>query len=248
MVKYVWYQIRVLNRFKIDRMLRKIKLLLLSSMFILLGSCSQNNEQEIGDYNYRLVFNNRAVEVIKVNYEFENTDDSSKTDLNLYVNVTNSSKDMEDGVNSKNSNIPGNINIERQLTEILESGHSLFGGVMPIQIEYRTTECKSVRILLYDENDELVSDFTNRARFKQIPRPIDWLDLESGILISSNGDVLGLIPEDCTITEFLSYHPMAFALAHFVIPNANKELFTLASYIKVEIELEDGVISASTRL
>ena len=119
---------------------------------------------------------------------------------------------------------------------------------MPIQIEYRTTECKSVRILLYDENDELVSDFTNRARFKQIPRPIDWLDLESGILISSNGDVLGLIPEDCTITEFLSYHPMAFALAHFVIPNANKELFTLASYIKVEIELEDGVISASTRL
>jgi hypothetical protein len=39
---------------------------------------------------------------------------------------------------------------------------------------------------------------------------------------------------------------MVFALAHFVFPNADEQLFVKGSYIKIEIELPDGVISAFT--
>lgn len=223
-------------------MYRLFRFILFASLFAVFGSCSQHNEQDIGDYNFRLILNNRPAEVVKLSCETKSQDDIKAADMNLYVNVTCSSSDVE----GQASTIPGNQAIERQLAEMLDPDHSRFDGVMPVQIEYRTTVCKSIRILLYNENDEMVSDLTDQAQFGQMPRPIDWLDLKGGILINSDGNVLGTIPEGCTIREYLAYHPMVFALAHFVFPNADKQMFVKGSYIKIEIELPDGVISAVT--
>lgn len=226
------------------KMYRSFRLTIFASLFAVLGSCSQHSEQDIGDYNFRLVLNNRPAEVVKLSCDADNLNNIGMADLNLYVNVTCSLKDVEGYTSPQAYTIPGNEMIERQLAEMLDPDHSRFDGVMPVQIEYRTTECKSVRILLYNEDEEMVTDLTDLARFGQVPRPIDWLDLKGGILINSDGNVLGTIPEGCTIQEYLAYHPMVFASAHFVFPGADKKVFVKGSYIKIEIELTDGTICA----
>ena len=222
------------------------RFILFASSFAMFGSCSQHSDEDIGNFGYRLVYNNRPSEVVKLNCNIDRLSEIDMADLNLVVNVTCSLNNVE-GYNSSQSTIPGNKMIEQQMVEMLDPNKNLFNGVMPVQIEYRTEECKSVHVFLYNKYDEKGSDLTNMARFGQLPRPIDWLGMDGGILICSDGNLVGKIPEGSTIAAYLAYHPMVFASALFIFPHVNKDLFTEGCYIKVEIELADRIICASTK-
>lgn len=113
---------------------------------------------------------------------------------------------------------------------------------MPVPVEYRTKTCKDIRIGLYDKNGLFISDITENARFHYVIGPNSREEDAMNLLISSDRKLLGRIKLGTTIKEYLSYHPMIFAEAHFIFDGVEKGGFSNGNYAAIEIELGDGTI------
>ena len=201
-------------------------------------SCQSDYDEELGDEGFRLVFIHRPSEVMKV-FNLDETDENS---FGVLVSVTSTLKEHIGDTKPRVYSIDGDQTIERQVKEFLDPDHTEFVGSIPVPIEYRTEVCKTLRILLIDENEDSVEDITSFARFHHVDGPIDWLDVGGGLIVNSNKVLLGRIPIGTTIEDYLAYRPMVFASAHFIISGVNKDNFIHDCYVRIEIELDNGKI------
>jgi hypothetical protein len=133
----------------------------------------------------------------------------------------------------------GDKSIEEQIRKFLDPNGSKSGGMGGDIIEYRTEICHSIHITLYDKDQKFLSDITDMARFYYQEMAFKE-DEQCRILINSDRKVLGAIKIGSTISEYLSYKPMIFAMANFIFPGIERDTIKNGNYAKIEIELENG--------
>lgn len=211
----------------LNRLPYKILLMLLP----LITACS-NDKEELGDYGWFLNYVHRASEQIFVNENVYSSDDVSSEWADILVRVTDS---QESGKVTQTTD----PYIEQQIQDFIDPNHE-YRGDMPIVVEYRTEECKSIRIGLYDKADKLLSDLTNQARFSYVYSQYDMKEVGANLLISSDRVLIGRIQDEMTIKEYLSYHPMVFAEAHFFLQGLKRTELEDGNYVKVEVVLGNG--------
>ncbi len=114
------------------------------------------------------------------------------------------------GTYSAEESIDGDEYIENQIRNFLDSDRSKYNGWIPLSIEYRTEPCKSIQILLYGKDQKLISDITDKAHFSNNMSKYINNDLSCNLLIGSDKRLLGYIPENSTIRDYLSKKPMIF--------------------------------------
>lgn len=213
-----------------------------------MNSCSSKSDDEIGDIGFFISFQHRPSEVATVSCSGFDINDSQETIPMVDVNVTSSLKERIGYTTLGVYTTEGDTKVEQQIAELLDPGHDIFRGHIPVPIEYRTEVCKSFRILLCDINGDVITDMTDIAIFGQIQIPHGLVDIGGGFIINSERQLLGKIPIGLTIGEYLSHCPMIFASAHFLFPTLDKSLLTPNCYVKIEIEFENGIeLEASTQ-
>lgn len=135
----------------------------------------------------------------------------------------------------------GDKDIEQQIDKYLAPELRDYWGELSLIVEYRTEVCNSIRLTLYNSDGVCLSDITEKAQF-YANAPYDWSEKVQNLLVNSKKKLLGKIKLGTTISEYLSYHPMVFAEAHFIFPDLKKETFDNGNYVKVEIELANNTI------
>lgn len=198
----------------------------------LVTACNNDKEENLEDCGFHFSYVNRSSEQVIVKENSYSSSDTSTEWADLLVIVTDSLK------SGKAKNI-ADTRIEQQKEALIDPYHN-FNGDMPIVVEYRTEECKSIRIELYDKANRLLSDLTDQARFSYVYSQYDIEELGANLLISSDRILIGKIKDGMTIKEYLSYHPMIFAKAHFILQGLKRTELENGNYIKVEAELDNG--------
>lgn len=135
--------------------------------------------------------------------------------------------------------LPADADIEKKISLFLDPKGTLFNGDVPVTVDYTTEECESITISLFDKEDNLLSDETESARFFYENIATNGEQLRN-ILINSDKEVLGYIPLNATIKEYLSYRPMVFASARFNFPNLKDTALDGDNYMLFEITLTNG--------
>lgn len=205
-------------------------------------SCNHEEKTQLGDYGNCLVFVHRPSESIiaRANDYTPNTVDTACADLHVYV--MSSLKELSGYQTPQYYSIKGDENIEQQIKAFLDPSNDIFSGDYPVIVEYRTELCKNICLKLYSSDNILLSDITDKAQFYYVRDPWDVSEVVQNILVNSEKKLLGRVKLGTTISEYLSYHPMIFAEAHFIFPDLEKETFDKGNYVKIEIELENNTI------
>ena len=211
----------------------KIYIILIICICIL--ACNNENERE-GKPESNVSFAHRPSESIIALANNYSTYTVDTTCADLQVFVTSALKEHPDYNWPVYYYTKGDKEIEQQIEEYLAPELKDYKGELSLVLEYRTEVCNSIRLSLYDPNDMLIADITKEAQF-YANSPMDWTEKVKNILVNSDKKLLGKIKLGTTIDEYLSYHPMIFAEAHFIFPNIKKEAFANGNHIKIEIEL-----------
>ena len=229
--------------FKIKRMMMTFRKILFSTLAaVALCSCGNDKELEIADRGYFLYFCNRAVDEIKI--------EKTQTHEGLYDG-------LRVGVGTFPADSPllkGNSWMEQQVKEYVapeDPDGKQFSGMMPIPINYTAEACESIKLLLYDHHDELLSDITPMARFHYViheDHPSVFEKLEKAIfLFNSDKELLGRVEEGSTLVDYLAKRPMMFVRALFTFPGLDTSLLQDGNHVKVEVRLANGtVLTADT--
>lgn len=135
--------------------------------------------------------------------------------------------------------LAANKGIEQQLSTFLDPNGE-YNGNVPIHFDYTTKVCKSITIKMYDKDKNFVMDLTDKARFHYKDNSYLGDEKFHSVIINSQGNVVGTMPLDLTISQYLAYKPMVFTRAHFIFPDIKKDIVNTGNYLEIEIELENG--------
>lgn len=143
---------------------------------------------------------------------------------------------------------PADKEIESMLSAFIrKTTGDEFEGDYPLWTEYRTEACTDIKIEMYNNDDLLISDITDKARFHYIYSCYAGEEDSANILITEDRKRILKIPIGTTIQEYLSFNPLLFAHAHFVFPEIDKNVLETGCHFKVYIQLKDGrLLEAST--
>lgn len=226
---------RIINA--MDNQAYKYIMFVFAALFML--SCN-NDVDEIGDFGYHLSFNCITADSLQV---FENDYSPYVLDTtfaDLHLRLMDST--------SKNGNGERIEKIEHQISLFLDPKGDKYNGDMPIPVKYTTVECKSISIILYDGNNNLVGDITDKARFHFVGDPYDSSEDGLNIVIGADSLLVGKLDKGATIKDYLALCPMMFAEAHFIFPDLNKEIFEMGYHANIEIKLgNDKTLKAYSR-
>lgn len=219
------------------------KVLLTACTLSIIYSCSNNcNEESIGlgDYGFHLSYRHVPTDTLQAlgNDYSPNVIDTACADLR--IRVMSSLKDAVGYKTPQHYYLNGVKTIEREITSFLDPKGDKYNGMMPIPVSYTTEGCKSINIILYNKDDNYISNITEDARFYYVNDPYDRSEDGCNIIISADRILVGKIEPGTTIKEYLSFHPMVFAEAHFIFPNLKKDTFTEGNYVIIDIELING--------
>lgn len=210
----------------------------LFTISLLLSSCSNEGEALQGDYGCYLLFLHRSPEQVIIPMYEDESKLASCAELRVYVTCS----EQTESSNIHDNSLAPDWKIERQLSDFLDPNHDIYTGTMPLFVEYRTEVCQSINISLYAANDSLINDITDQARFYYVREEEESLsESVQNLLIDSTGTLLGYIGIGTTIQDYLSYHPMIFPEARWIFPTMDKDAFSQGNYVKVTIDLENGL-------
>lgn len=220
------------------------KLLLCLCVVGIAASC--NKERTPGeDVDYCLCFSKSPADtaLLKTNcYLAEPEVHLNCLDLLISTTAYESLKDFD----PKQYYSDANQGIENNISNyLLETTGMKFDGDMPLKVEYRTEICTDIKILLFDENDQLISDITDQARFHYVYSEFAMEDVVANLLVTSGKQDVHKIDLGSTISEYLSFEPLVFANAHFIFPELEKDILENGNYLKVEMQLDNGNILTS---
>ena len=214
-------------------------ILLCCSALFFVVSCHQDVPAP-GERGYFLYFSKSPADtmVLKVNcYLAEPEVNMDCPDLLISTVAYESLEDLD----PKQYYSDANKGVENNISNyLLETTGMKFDGGMPLKVEYRTEICTDIKIMLFDENDQLISDITDQARFHYVYGEFQIEDVVANLLVTSGKQDVYKIDLGSTISEYLSFKPLAFANVHFIFPELEKDVLENGNYLKVEIELDNG--------
>lgn len=202
-------------------------------------SCSKDDNDKIGENGFCLSFNNVPIDTLLVLENDYSPSVINTTCADLHVWMMSTSPNI--GGNERFQSLPIERvgKIEQQISHFLDPKGDKYNGMMPLPVNYTIVECKSISIVLYDENNNLVSDITDKARFHYIGDPYSPYEDGCNIVISADSLLIGKMKIGATIKDYLALNPMVFAEAHFLFPDLNKEIFNRGYYAIIEMELSN---------
>lgn len=219
-------------------------ILLFCSALLFVVSCNQDRPAP-GEEGYFLYFSNSPADtmVLRANsYLADPEANMNCLDLLISTVAYESLEDFDPKQYYSNANKEIENNISNYL---LETTGMKFDGGMPLKVEYRTEICTDINILLFDKNDQLISDITDQARFHYVYSEFAMEDVVANLLVTSGKQDVHKIDLGSTISEYLSFEPLVFANAHFIFPELEKDILENGNYLKVEIQLDNGNILTS---
>lgn len=219
-------------------------ILLFCSALLFVVSCDQDIPAP-GEYGYFLYFSKSPADTMVLRTNCYLAEPEVNMDCPDLLITTVAYESLED-FGSKQYYSDANKGIENNISDyLLETTGRKFDGGMPLKVEYRTEVCTDIKIQMFDENNQLVSDVTDLARFHYVHSEFSMKDVVENLLITSEQQDIHKIDLGSTISEYLSFKPLVFANAHFIFPELEKDILGNGNYLKVEIQLDNGIILTS---
>ncbi len=205
-----------------------------------IASCHRDEEENypLNSRSEGLHFIHRPSQVVCIIANDDNKDTITCPNIRVFVTSSLHNSPKFDPLQVYETE--GDKSIEEQIRKYFDSDATRYiSGMGGDVIEYRTDICHSIHITLYDKNHKFISDITDDARFYYQETTSQGKEDEyNRLLINSDRKVIGVIKIGSTISEYLSYKPMIFAIANFIFPNLPRNTLENGNYAKIEIELE----------
>lgn len=221
----------------------------LVSLTILLTmmSCSSSDEKTVGDEGWHLDMRHRPCEsIIATHNAYSTYSCVDTTYADLLVRTQGALiKESSGHLAARDTTLTGDGKIEDQIKKYLDPDNKKYVGDIPIPVEYRTEQCTAIQFLLYKSDNTLISDVTDKARFSYVYGPHATEEIAANLLIDGTGLFRGMISHGCTIQEYLSYSPMVFGDAHFILEGISRESLENGNFVEVTITLSSGKVLKS---
>ena len=200
------------------------------------GSDESGEWSPIGDEGYHLMFLHSPSEMLTV---YNARRHSAYKESDLRVLVTSIPRTDPAYSSPQLYYDEGDKTMEQQMRSWIDPDGTKYNGDVPVVVEYRTEVCESISIKLYDKDDVLISDITDKARFRDA---VETPEVGSYLLFDSSKKLLGKIREGTTIEEYLSQRPLVFAEAFIIFPELDADFLNDGNYVRVEIALDNGLL------